>query len=876
MFKGLAERARRSSRRPISQTSFRRRRAILESLEDRRVLANFAVVTAGDPVFGSCTVSACSLRAAIAAANAAAGADTISFAAGVTGTITLSPSMGSLDVTNPLVINGPGSGVLTINANASTFRVFNMGASAGNVTISGLRITGGREASDAGGGIRYQGTGTLSIQNSVVTGNSANNAGGIYVENGGTLSITGSTISNNDATYFKGGGISNLAGNTTITSSTVTGNTSYADGAGIYAGLDGTVTVTNSTISNNEILGINYLGGGIYSGNGGVTITGSTLTGNTSTGVGGAIYSKGGPVSITGNSSLTFNVAAFSGGALYKDTGSLTVTDSVIDDNTATDEDGGGIKSLGGTVTITRSSLQRNIASGVGGGLFNSGGAVNIRDSVIAGNNADLSGGGLSSSLGPVTLTNSTITNNVSQAEGGGVFVSGAALSVLSSTIVQNFANVSGGGIGFNNAAGETAVTRNSIIANNLAAVADDLESPVGGVTNLSVFFSLIGSNDGNGLPASAVASASGNLIGTDASPINPMLGPLQNNSGTRASRLPLTGSPAIDSGSANLVPNVDQRGFPRPAFIEVDMGAVEFGSSNNAPPTALNLPVTSINENIDTSTGNVLVGNLSVTDASTTDTHTYVLATGTGSTDNGAFVIIGNQLFVKQNQVIDFETKQNYSIRVRVTDSTNLTFTRVFTFTVNNLPEVTSIRINNGLATRSQLTTLTVSFDTIVNPTLLDNAFVVTNITTGTQVGTVNVAKNTSSGSTVATLTFAGNSTIARVGTGDRGNSLADGNYRLDILASNVAASIGGATLARNIKFGDQLRAANPNDNFFRLFGDASGNGIRNNPDLLLIIPALSSPAGYRADLDFEGNGFINNSDLLQLIPTLNGAPRP
>src|ERR671929_1202619 len=55
-----------------------------------------------------------SLRAAIAAANATPGADTITFQAGLTGTITLTSA---LQISQSVTIDGPGSSVLTLSGN---------------------------------------------------------------------------------------------------------------------------------------------------------------------------------------------------------------------------------------------------------------------------------------------------------------------------------------------------------------------------------------------------------------------------------------------------------------------------------------------------------------------------------------------------------------------------------------------------------------------------------------------------------------------------------------------------------------------------------------------------------------------------------------
>src|SRR5262245_45246285 len=62
-----------------------------------------------------------SLRQAIDAANAAAGADQITFAANVTGTIVL--TTGQLAITDSVSITGPGADDLTISGNNAS-RVF--------------------------------------------------------------------------------------------------------------------------------------------------------------------------------------------------------------------------------------------------------------------------------------------------------------------------------------------------------------------------------------------------------------------------------------------------------------------------------------------------------------------------------------------------------------------------------------------------------------------------------------------------------------------------------------------------------------------------------------------------------------------------------
>ncbi|TWU48896.1 putative outer membrane protein PmpB precursor [Rubripirellula tenax] len=876
----FAIRSRRRKSAPATERSkLKRRQRMFETLEDRRVLASFTVVSAGDPLFGSCTAAMCSLRDAVNAANASAGADTITFAASVTSPITLLPASGPISITDDVTITKPGSTTISINAQTSAanqFRVFDIGPSANNVTMTRLSISGGRVDGDGGGGILFEGGGTLTLQNSVVTGNTANRGGGIYSAAAGNVTLNNSTVSNNEAGYI-GGGIMNIDGDITLTNSTVTGNQAYGSGGGIYSENNGAITLTGSTVSNNSATGLGQLGGGIFSGYGTVSLTNTQLTGNSSAGDAGGLYSIDGAITITG-SNVASNQAADFGGGVFKAGGLLTVADSTFTNNTTTTSDGGAIASFGGDLSITRSSLRTNNAGANGGAISNSSGIVTIRDTTIANNTAGERGAGIDTAAGTFTITNSTISTNAAAQNGGGIYADNAVLSFVNSTVTLNTSSQLGGGVAFrDDNGGESLSLLNTIIANNSATLGSaDFVAPGGGAANLAVTNSIVGNNNGTGLVASATPNGSGNRIGTVATPINPMLGPLQNNQGPTHTHLPLTGSPAIDAATETGTPNVDQRGFPRPAFVTMDIGAVEFGSSNNAPPTDFTLVTTNVNENVNTTSGNALVSAFTVTDASPADVHTYTLATGTGDTDNGTFVIVGNQLFVKQGQTVDFENKASYSIRVRVSDSTNLTQTRMFTIGVNNLPEISPIQINDGTTGRSQVTSLQIEFDTTVNPTALANAFTVTNITTGVNVGTVNVGNATVAGKTVATLTFDGASTVPREGTGLRGNSLADGNYRLTINGAQIQAVAGGATMGANVEFGGQLRAAVPNDNFFRLFGDTNGDGLRNNTDLIAFVGSLFNSAGYIPGLDSTGDGLINNTDLIAFIPTVFGSSRP
>jgi hypothetical protein len=228
-----------------------------------------------------------SLRRAIVIANASWGRDTINFAPGLAGTITL--DAGELSITDHMTINGPDATRLAISGNSSA-RVFKISGIPTEVVISGLTIEEGRSPlGDDGGGIRN--IGNLILIDSTVSGNSGANGGGIY--NRGNLTVANSTISGNvSGSDSGGGGIMNQNGTVFIANCTISQNDGIF-GGGI--GNDGVMHIVNSTISGN----LGEYGGGIFNfSDGNLRVTNSTITNNRVDtngdlyGLGGGIYSE--------------------------------------------------------------------------------------------------------------------------------------------------------------------------------------------------------------------------------------------------------------------------------------------------------------------------------------------------------------------------------------------------------------------------------------------------------------------------------------------------------------------------------------------------------------------------------------------------------
>jgi parallel beta-helix repeat protein len=118
----------------------------------------------------------------------------------------------------------------------------------------------------------------------------------------------------------------------------------------------------------------------------------------------------------------------------------VTLTNTTLSGNSGTS--GGGIYMLaGGSLTIHSSTLKDNVASTGGGGGVRIGAATFVlSNSTVSGNTAKTNGGGIRLGVagGTLTAANSTITNNVATGgKGGGIYFTGSTNTVqFNSTIV--------------------------------------------------------------------------------------------------------------------------------------------------------------------------------------------------------------------------------------------------------------------------------------------------------------------------------------------------------------------------------------------------------------------------------------------------------
>jgi hypothetical protein len=350
--------------------------AILLALASVRLAtaATFTVTSLADSGPGS-------LRQAVLDANAAAGADTVVFAPGLNGTITL--TSGEILITGPLAVNGPGAAVLTVsgNDNSRIFHVENLASATPiDVTLSGLTLTQGFSAL----------------------------AGGAVFADSENLTILDSVVSNSTSGVQQDASPPGCGGN-----------------VGFFGTTGGTLRIANSTLTGGVSMGItSAMGGNLCVFQGGFLLERSTLSGGTAHLGGGIVLFSLTADSTISLSTISGNLGRESAGGIYSESlgAALTIDSSTISGNNGGSPSpsfagfGGGIEVDQGTLRIINSTISGNRGNGGGGGIFFPGGAE--------------------SSL---LLRLTTVSNNTAGFEGGGILVANPAVQVeLDHSIVAN------------------------------------------------------------------------------------------------------------------------------------------------------------------------------------------------------------------------------------------------------------------------------------------------------------------------------------------------------------------------------------------------------------------------------------------------------
>jgi hypothetical protein len=501
-------------------------------------------------------------------------------------TITL--ASGSIAAAVPdLTVQGPGRDVLTIDGGAAS-RVF---YSSYGLSINDVTVANGVDLFGAGGCVlvREDLHLTRSTVSGCVVGTGAFPYGsGGAVSVGGDLFLESSTLRDNSAAggVTALGGAAYVGGNLSMIDSIISGSsttsaTQGSEGGGAWVA--GNITLVDSLVWNNSASSTNgYAFGGGLTGRSGVNLQHSLVLENRAQStngdmaLGGGIFGYDGAIVITDNSQVSRNTASSStywsggggvAGGFTPPGGSITLLDSTISDNTASANCSGCFVIGGGAASFSSITVLNSTVSGNR--------ALTMPEQV----NAHAAGGGLATyalgAAGSISVVNSTISGNSAIGSTGATGYGGglaamddSPLQIANSTIAFNNASSFGGGATGSGDTGVAPQIRSSIIADNTAPAAADLAPNAS-----SNPFVANGTHN-------LVMSWSANIAFADEAPLTdtPILLPLADNGGGRATHALAACSPAVDTGSNDDMLPFDGRGAPfmREYGSAADIGAFE------------------------------------------------------------------------------------------------------------------------------------------------------------------------------------------------------------------------------------------------------------------------------------------------------------
>lgn len=264
-------------------------------------------------------------------------------------------------------------------------------------------------------------------------------------------------------------------------------------------------------------------------------------------------------------SDLEIRAGAADGGGAILSAMPLRLERTALRSNSAATGNGGAVLCLDDCdLRISDSTLAGNAAeAGHGGAIFDvSGGVLQVERSTLSGNRATI-GGAIEAGRG-LRLLNTTFSGNTAGSSGA-FFASQAVIE--SGTFFDNEATGDTGAFFLL----QPSIIGNSIVAaNRVGDDPDNCSFNPGGLVSAGFNLSDTAADDCN-------LTVSSDLVETD-----PLLDPLADNDGHTHTHGPGAGSPAIDAGSVDRCPAMDQRGLMRPADGDddgtaiCDIGAVE------------------------------------------------------------------------------------------------------------------------------------------------------------------------------------------------------------------------------------------------------------------------------------------------------------
>ncbi len=366
-------------------------------------------VTVGGPCTGACNLISGNTHDGITLFNSPGAGNTVA------GNFIGTDVTGKIDLGNgDQGISIGGSANNTIGGTSPQARNLISGNNKDGIDISGAASTGNKIQGN------YIGTnisGTAPI---------TNGASGILIETtatnniiGGTIGVTSGGPCTGVCNLISGNGnrgilIKDVGTNGTTIQGNYIGTTANGSGAlgNVFAGvqnMNAVTTVGGTTAAAGNLIAHNHRGIRNQGSKGVLTASFNTIFSN--------------------------NPATFDGGGIDNiNNGVLTVTNSTLSGNSAVN--GGGIDNAG-TIYIINSTLSGNTATANGGGIRNTGGTAYVINSTLSGNTATANGGGIHNNNATTYITNTTITNNSSPV-GDGVYHNSGTITIRNTLIANN------------------------------------------------------------------------------------------------------------------------------------------------------------------------------------------------------------------------------------------------------------------------------------------------------------------------------------------------------------------------------------------------------------------------------------------------------
>lgn len=259
-------------------------------------------------------------------------------------------------------------------------------AGPGNIVISNSTVQSNKSVRN-GGGIHVQGSNSLTIRNTTISGNhttaansSLSGGGGIAVEGDSAdpllpALIQGSKITDNFSARIGGGLFVKNGVALGISLTVISGNSAVAAGAGLFSTGTGAsevnLTISGGSISSNHS---GFSGGGIFAeGSGDLSISSTKINSNVALGSGGGVFVYASSSVDVRNVEWFNNHAGLDGGAVYfYELPSFQVKAGSFKGNSATN--GGGIYALNSEGSILGAKITQNYAHSAGGGVYGAGG----------------------------------------------------------------------------------------------------------------------------------------------------------------------------------------------------------------------------------------------------------------------------------------------------------------------------------------------------------------------------------------------------------------------------------------------------------------------------------------------------------------------